>query len=146
MIEDTGNRRFRRKASSVLTEINVTPFVDVMLVLLVIFMVTTPLMQSGINVDLPKEETGSLEIKQENVVTVRKDGAIFFNDKRVTYDELEKELNSIAAAAPASDVFLRADKDIAYGTVVSVMGAIKKAGIDRLGMVTELPAGEAGGE
>jgi len=144
MIKDTGGRRFRRNDTTLLTEINVTPFVDVMLVLLIIFMVTAPLMQSGINVDLPKEEAGSLEIRQENVVTLREDGAIFFNDKRVSRRDLENRLRSIAAAAPSADVFLRADEKIAYGAVVSVMGAIKKAGIERLGMVTEVPVDGGG--
>lgn len=139
MIQDTGGKRFRRKTSTLLTEINVTPFVDVMLVLLVIFMVTTPLMQSGINVSLPKEDAGSLDIRQENVVTVRGDGAVFFNDKRVTLDELEDKLRSLAAAAPSADVFLRADKELSYGAVVSVMGVMKRAGVERLGMVTEIP-------
>jgi len=139
MIEDTGNRRFRRKASTLLTEINVTPFVDVMLVLLIIFMVTTPMMQSGINIDLPKEDVGSVEVKEENVVSVRKDGAVFFNDKRIAIKELGAKLKSLAVSAPKSDVYLRADKNLPYGTVVKVMGVIKKSGIERLGMITEIP-------
>ena len=138
MIEDVGGKRFRRKASTVITEINVTPFVDVMLVLLIIFMVTTPLMQSGVNVDLPKQDTGFLEISEENVVTIRRDGSIFFNEKRVTLKDLESGLKSIAASAPSTEVYLRADQKLSYGSVVGVMGVIKKAGISRLGMVTEV--------
>lgn len=141
MIEDIGGKRFRRKASTVITEINVTPFVDVMLVLLIIFIVTAPLMQSGINVDLPKQETGLLEIREENVVTLRKDGAIFFNDRRVTMKDLENRLKSLVSTSPSTEVFLRADQKLAYGAVVGVMAAIKKAGITRLGMVTEVPIG-----
>lgn len=137
MIEDIGGKRFRRKASTVITEINVTPFVDVMLVLLIIFMVTTPLMQSGVNVDLPKQETGFLEISEENVVTIRQDGSIYFNEKRVTLKDLESGLKSIAALAPSTEVYLRADRTLDYGSVIGVMGVIKKAGISRLGMVTE---------
>ncbi|MGK7346245.1 MAG: ExbD/TolR family protein [Candidatus Nitrospinota bacterium M3_3B_026] len=145
MIQDTGGKRFRRKTSMLLTEINVTPFVDVMLVLLVIFMVTTPLMQSGINVSLPKEEAGSLDIRQENVVTVRKDGAVFFNDKRMTLEDLEDRLRSLAAAAPSSDIFLQADEELSYGAVVGVMGVMKRAGVERLGMVTQIPPARGGG-
>ncbi len=139
MIEDLSGKRFRRKASSVMTEINVTPFVDVMLVLLIIFIVTAPLMQSGIKVDLPKQETGSLEIREENVVTIRKDGAIFFNEKRITQSDLLARLKSMVAQSPTVEVFLRADQKLAYGVVVSVMGVIKKAGVSRLGMVTIPP-------
>jgi biopolymer transport protein TolR len=138
MIEDTGGKRFRRKASTVMTEINVTPFVDVMLVLLIIFMVTTPLMQSGVNVDLPKQDAGFLEISEQNVVTLRRDGSIFFNEKRVSLKDLEIGLRSIAALAPTTEVYLKADRSIKYGSVVGVMGAIKRAGISRLGMVTEV--------
>jgi len=140
MIEDIGGKRFRRKASTVITEINVTPFVDVMLVLLIIFMVTTPLMQSGVNVDLPRQETGFLDIREENVVTIRRDGAIFFNEKRVTLKDLRKKLKTVTASSPSAEVYLRADQKLSYGAVVGVMGAIKQAGVTRLGMVTEVPA------
>jgi len=142
MIEDVGGKRFRRKASTVLTEINVTPFVDVMLVLLIIFIVTAPLLQSGVKVDLPRQETGTLEIREENVVTVRKDGSVFFNDKRVTLAKLGRALKSLAAQSPNVEVFLRADKHLAYGEVVNVMGVIKQAGVAKLGMVTESPGSE----
>lgn len=134
------SRRFRRKSTSLMTEINITPFVDVMLVLLVIFMVTTPLMQSGVAIDLPKEAVGALEIQEENIVSLRKDGAIFFNDKRVTHKDLDDKLRKIIAASPKAQVYLRADKGLPYGSVMKAMGTIKKAGVERLGMVTEMPA------
>ncbi len=134
-----GGRRFHRKTASALTEINVTPFGDVMLVLLIIFMVTAPLMQSGVSVDLPKEETGSLEIRDENVVTIRKDGAIFYNDKRVSPAQLNGKLKNLASINPKAEIFLRADRRVDYGSVMAVMGAVKGAGIDRLGMVTQVP-------
>lgn len=142
MIADTGGKRFRRKATTVMTEINVTPFVDVMLVLLIIFIVTAPLLQSGVNVDLPKEEVGALEIREENVVTLRKDGAIFYNEKRVTEAQLDSTLKNLAAASPAAEVFLKADQTIPYGKVMGAMGIIKRAGISRLGMVTQVPTGD----
>lgn len=144
MIEESGRaKRFHRKTSTLLTDINVTPFVDVMLVLLIIFMVTAPLLQSGVAVDLPKEDTGQLDVRDENVVTLRRDGAIFFNDKRVTQKDLKNRLQSIAETSTNAEVFLRADKLLAYGDVMKIMGLIKKAGISRLGMVTE--ASEKGG-
>lgn len=135
-----GSRRFRRKSTSLMTEINITPFVDVMLVLLVIFMVTTPLMQSGVAIDLPKENVGALEIQEENIVSIRKDGAMFFNDKRVTTRDLDEKLKKIIATTPKAQVYLRADKGLPYGSVMKAMGTIKKAGVERLGMVTETPS------
>lgn len=137
--EGGSSRRFRRKSTSLMTEINITPFVDVMLVLLVIFMVTTPLMQSGVAIDLPKESVGSLEIQEENIVSLRKDGSIFFNDKRITHKDLDDKLRKIVAVSPKAQVYLRADKGLAYGSVMKAMGTIKKAGVERLGMVTETP-------
>lgn len=134
-----GSRRFRRKSTSLMTEINITPFVDVMLVLLVIFMVTTPLMQSGVAIDLPKEAVGSLEIQEENIVSLRKDGSIFFNDKRMTHKDLDDKLRKLVAVSPKAQVYLRADKGLPYGSVMKAMGTIKKAGVERLGMVTETP-------
>jgi biopolymer transport protein TolR len=134
------SRRFRRKTTPLMTEINITPFVDVMLVLLVIFMVTTPLMQSGVAIDLPRENVGSLEIQEENIVSLRKDGAIFFNDKRITHRDLDDKLKKIIAVSPKAQVYLRADKGLPYGSVMKAMGIIKKAGVERLGMVTETPS------
>lgn len=133
------SRRFRRKSTALMTEINITPFVDVMLVLLVIFMVTTPLMQSGVAIDLPKEAVGALEIQEENIVSLRKDGAIFFNDKRIASRDLTDKLKKLVAASPKAQVYLRADKGLSYGSVMKAMGLIKKAGVERLGMVTEMP-------
>ncbi|MBF0291061.1 MAG: protein TolR [Nitrospinae bacterium] len=129
-----------------MTEINITPFVDVMLVLLVIFMVTTPLMQSGIAIDLPKENVGALEIQEENIVSLRKDGAMFFNDKRVTARDLNEKLKKLVTASPKAQVYLRADKGLPYGAVMKAMGAIKQAGVERLGMVTEMPTDEDKGK
>jgi biopolymer transport protein TolR len=137
--EGGSSRRFRRKSTSLMTEINITPFVDVMLVLLVIFMVTTPLMQSGVAIDLPKEAVGALEIQEENIVSLRRDGAVFFNDKRITARDLDDKLRKIIAVSPKAQVYLRADKGLPYGSVMKAMGTIKKAGVERLGMVTEMP-------
>ncbi|WP_316896328.1 protein TolR [Pseudodesulfovibrio indicus] len=123
-----------------LNEINVTPFVDVMLVLLIIFMVTAPLMTQGVEVDLPTTRTvKNLPQDSEHLVlTVKKDGALFLDEYQVGEDELEDHLKRLVAGQK-KQLFLRADKEVAYGTVVRVMGEIKAAGIDRLGIVAEQP-------
>ncbi|WP_319584969.1 protein TolR [uncultured Pseudodesulfovibrio sp.] len=123
-----------------LNEINVTPFVDVMLVLLIIFMVTAPLMTQGVEVDLPTTRTvRNLPQDSEHLVlTVRKDGRIFLDEYEVSMDELEDHLKRLVAGQK-KQLFLRADKEVPYGTVVQVMGEIKGAGIDKLGIVAEQP-------
>ncbi|MBI4667041.1 MAG: ExbD/TolR family protein [Nitrospinae bacterium] len=136
---DAGGRRFRRKSSTLMSEINITPFVDVMLVLLVIFMVTAPLLQSGIAIDLPKEDVGALDIREENIISVESANRIYFNDRRVTEKELADKLKNIVAASPTAEVYLRADRKIPYGYVMRITGIAKKSGVDKLGMVTEMP-------
>lgn len=127
-----GNNRDR-----LMSEINVTPFVDVMLVLLVIFMVTAPMMMQGVDVSLPETTSEALPSQKEHLVlTINKDGKIFINDFEVTLDFLQEKLEKILAGRPDREVFLRADKEIPYGVVVSVMSAVKGAGVERLGMVT----------
>jgi len=122
-----------------LAEINVTPFVDVMLVLLIIFMVTAPLMVQGLEVDLPETRTvASLpKGKDHMVMTIKKDGTFFLDEYAVTLNELSGHLERLVKAENKS-LYLRADKEVPYGTVVKVMGEIKDAGIDRIGMVAEL--------
>ncbi|QGY41064.1 protein TolR [Pseudodesulfovibrio cashew] len=121
-----------------LNEINVTPFVDVMLVLLIIFMVTAPLMTQGVEVDLPTTRTVK-NLPQDAdhlVLTVKKDGKLFLDEYQVGIDELADHLKRLVANQK-KQLFLRADKEVAYGTVVQVMGEIKSAGIERLGIVAE---------
>jgi biopolymer transport protein TolR len=119
----------------VLSEINVTPFVDVMLVLLVIFMVTAPLLQQGIDVNLPKAKGKNLPPEERITLIIKRNGAIYMNDNPVSLPEMRRKLESISTLNP--NVFLKADKDVPYGFVVEVMGDIKEAGIEKLGMITE---------
>lgn len=119
-----------------MSEINVTPLVDVMLVLLIIFMVTAPMLQEGVEVNLPQVKAQNITGEKSLVVALTKDKRIYLNERRVTLEELEERLQSFAAVDPKKEVYLRADKDVPYGVVVDVMARIKKAGITQLGMVT----------
>jgi biopolymer transport protein TolR len=119
----------------VLSEINVTPFVDVMLVLLVIFMVTAPLLQQGIDVNLPKAKGKNLPPEERITLVVKKGGAIYMNENPVSITEMRHKLEAISKLNP--NVFLKADRDVPYGFVVEIMGEIKEAGIEKLGMITE---------
>lgn len=120
---------------SALSEINVTPFVDVMLVLLVIFMVTAPLLQQGIDVNLPKAKGKDLPPEERITLVIKKDGIIYMNENPVSIADMRHKLEAISRLNP--NVFLKADKDVPYGFVVEVMGEIREAGIERLGMITE---------
>jgi biopolymer transport protein TolR len=120
---------------SVLSEINVTPFVDVMLVLLVIFMVTAPLLQQGIDVNLPKAKGKDLPPEERITLVVKKGGTIYMNENAVSITEMRHKLEAISKLNP--NVFLKADRDVPYGFVVEIMGEIKEAGIEKLGMITE---------
>ena len=121
-----------------LSEINVTPFVDVMLVLLVIFMVTAPMMQQGIDVDLPDTTTQALRVRHEPLIlTVRKDGTILVGRSEVKRGELQAKLEAIFEGQDEHEVFLRADAAAPYGLVAQVMAAAREAGARKLGMVTE---------
>ena len=120
---------------TVLSEINVTPFVDVMLVLLVIFMVTAPLLQQGVDVNLPKAKGKDLPPDERISLVIKRDRTIYMNDTPIGMKEMRQKLEAISRLNP--NVFLKADKDVPYGLVVEVMGEIKEAGIEKLGMVTE---------
>jgi biopolymer transport protein TolR len=126
-----------------LSQINVTPLVDVMLVLLVIFMVTAPIIQQGVQVDLPKTRAGAIAGPEEPLVLgLAKNGTVYLDDDPIALPELRVRLGEIGRARPDRLVFLRADRTVPYGDVVQVIAAVKEAGIERLGMVTE-PAPDA---
>ena len=127
----------RRRITTTLSEINVTPFVDVMLVLLVIFMVTTPLLEKGIDVDLPKEPAKDIEAIEKSIITANKEHAIYFNERRISIDEIESVLKDAYSGKTDKEIFLRADKELPYGFVVKIMSKIKNTGIDKINMVTE---------
>jgi len=121
-----------------MSQINVTPLVDVMLVLLVIFMVTAPMMQQGVQVNLPKADTKGLPAPEQAViVSIDKSGASFINSSVVKPGELRAKLAELFATRTKKEVFLKADKDVPYGEVVKAMADIKGAGVERLGMITE---------
>lgn len=123
---------------SMMAEINVTPLVDVMLVLLVIFMVTAPMMQQGVQVNLPKADTKAMTPAEESVVvTVDKSGKTFINKDAVPAGDLRNRLATMFVSRTKKEVFLKADAGVPYGEVVRAMADIKGAGIERLGMVTE---------
>ena len=128
----------RNDNRGIMAEINVTPLVDVMLVLLVIFMVTAPMMQSGVQVNLPKADTRAMTQAEETVVvTVDKSGRIFVNKDEVTAGDLRSMLSNMFANREKKEIFLKADAGVPYGDVVKALADIKGAGIERLGMVTE---------
>lgn len=136
MAFDSGSR------GSLVSQINVTPLVDVMLVLLIIFMVTAPIIQQGVQVSLPKVKAAALPGKEEQfIVSITRDREIYLNDTRMTADALTEKLTAIARERPDREVFIRADEQVPYGDVIKMMGAIKAAGIDNVGMVTEMPKG-----
>lgn len=122
-----------------LSDINVTPLVDVMLVLLIIFMVTAPMMMQGIDVNLPETRSQSFESRDEDplVITITEKREILLNDYKTDLNTLGKKLKAICENKAHKEVFLSADKRVSYGFVVKVMDRIKNAGIEKLGMVTE---------
>ncbi|MBW1895737.1 MAG: protein TolR [Deltaproteobacteria bacterium] len=128
----------QRGSSSFMSDINVTPMVDVMLVLLIIFMVTAPMMMQGVNVSLPQTTSKPLPADKEHlIITVDRSQQIYINDYKVSLEGLQAKLKKIYEGRADKKVYLRADKNVPYGIVVRVMSEIKNAGVEKLGMVTD---------
>jgi biopolymer transport protein TolR len=133
-------RRRNHSENKPMAEINVTPLVDVMLVLLIIFMVTAPLLQMGIDVNLPRVKAKSIDVAEEKLVlTITSAKEIFINKNRIPIGDLRTKLENIFTSRTDREVFMRADKAIPYGFVIEVMSEVRKAGVDKLGMITEPP-------
>jgi biopolymer transport protein TolR len=120
-----------------MAEINVIPLVDVVLVLLVIFMVTAPMLYRGMDINLPKSATNTIKPEERVVLTVERDRRVYVDKEPVPLALLQRRMDALHRKNPEVSVFLRADQDVPYGTVIQVMDSVKKAGIVKLGMVTE---------
>jgi biopolymer transport protein TolR len=133
-----GNGRRNRRSSGGFTEINVTPFVDVMLVLLVIFMVTAPMLTAGVEVELPDSKAGSVQGKDEPlVVTIKADGIIFVQETKILADSLIPKLRAIANEKYDTRIFVRGDTNVDYGQVMKIVGEISYAGFKKVALITE---------
>ncbi len=134
--------RRRQSEKRSMADINVTPLVDVMLVLLIIFMVTAPMLSMGIDVNLPRVKSKSIDLAEEKLIlSINENKEIYLNKTRMPFQDLNAKLTAIFDKRVDREIFLRADKNIPYGFVVEVMSEIRKAGIDKLGMITEPPEG-----
>jgi biopolymer transport protein TolR len=132
-----GSLRSKREVGTSLSEINVTPFIDVMLVLLVIFMVTTPMMQSGIGVNLPTAETDNAPAEEGLRLTITPDQYIRIGDSVINVNLLENRIRNYFAGKTKKVVFIQADKDLSYGYIMEIMDLVKKAGVEIVGLMTE---------
>jgi biopolymer transport protein TolR len=141
-----GRRRGRGRRRAPLSEINVTPLVDVMLVLLIIFMISAPLLTVGVPVELPKTEAGAVEDQQEPLtVTIRRDGGIFVSETPTRYEELGVRLQALAGEGFDKPIFVRADGGAPYEAVARVMARLSASGFTKINLITDTaPAAEAG--
>src|SRR3989338_403803 len=142
-----GRRRRHRGSSAAMSEINVTPFVDVMLVLLIIFMVAAPMLTVGVPIELPDTAANALPNEDEEPLTISisADGLLLIQGTEITYEELIPKLTAIAAERTSDKVFLRADGAIAYERVAQVMGALNAGGFNNIGLVTDAGGPAFGG-
>ncbi len=136
----TSSRRSARRSRGLMHEINVTPFVDVMLVLLVVFMITAPLLTVGVPIDLPESTVPEIRGEDEPLaVSIDADGKIFLQDTEIAIDELAPRLGAITRRKPETRIFVRGDKAIDYGRVMEVMGVLAEAGFANIALIAVLP-------
>jgi biopolymer transport protein TolR len=132
---------FERRNSTIMRELNLVPLIDVLLVVLFFYMILSPMMSRGLDVNLPKSGANTVKPEDRIVLTVTRAQELFVEKERVDISRLRDVLDSIRKTKPQINVYLRADRDAPYGAVVQVMDIVKRAGIDRLGMVTEPATG-----
>jgi biopolymer transport protein TolR len=132
---------FERRERNIIREINLVPLIDVLLTVLFFYMIVSPMMSRGLDVNLPKSESNTVKPEDRIVLTVTRSQELFIEKERVSISKLRDVLDSIRRSKPQINVYLRADRDAPYGAVVQVMDIVKRAGIDRLGMVTETATG-----
>lgn len=138
-----GRRRGRVGRYRPMAEINVTPFVDVMLVLLIVFMVTAPLLTAGVPVDLPETQAGQLDGDKEPLtITVTREGAVYLQETEIPVDEIVPKLVAITDAGYDQRIFVRGDQSTTYGVIAKVMSTVSKAGFRRIALVTDHEKGQ----
>jgi len=132
--------RGRRRSYRPMSEINVTPFVDVMLVLLVVFMVTAPLLTVAVPIDLPKTDAHTVnQDKEPLVVSINSEGKVYLQEAQTDLDDLVAKLKAITGANPDARIFVRGDRNVSYGRIMEVMGTISASGFNKVALVAELP-------
>jgi biopolymer transport protein TolR len=144
-----GSNRKSRKRRGPMAEINVVPYIDVTFVLLMIFMITAPLVQTGVDVDLPQTETSAVDLKDEPpvIISIKKDATLYIDigdhqDEPITEEELFSRVSTVLGVKPQTQIFVRGDHLVEYGKIVSVMAAIKNAGAPKVGLMTAPPPGK----
>ena len=130
--------RFSRRTFTPISGINVTPFVDVVLVLLIVFMISAPLINVGVEVSLPKTEAAPIKEKSEPVViSYQKNGNIYIQEKKTTFSKLIPQLKAIIEKKPKTEIFIRGDKGLSYGKIMDLTGRLSQNGFERISLVTD---------
>ncbi|MBE9515857.1 MAG: protein TolR [Proteobacteria bacterium] len=131
--------QYRHKRKKLMSEINVVPYIDVMLVLLIIFMITAPMLKEGVKVELPQAAAKPVDIKDQEtlVISIDKKGKLYLDDRAIERNEMVNKIARIIKVRPKTEVLIRGDRRIAYGEVVSLMAQLQKAGIGAVGLATE---------
>lgn len=138
--------KLQRRTSHIMRELNLVPLIDVLLVVLFFYMIISPMMSRGLDVNLPKSESNTVKPEDRIVLTVTRGQEVFVEKERVDIGRLKDVLDAIRKSKPQINVYLRADRDAPYGAIVQVMDVVKRAGIDKLGMVTEAVSGGESGK